>query len=92
MLPQVVLQRLLAIVLCSALVGCASGPYQKGKQADVAAVRQVVEAFRVAILRKDKAAYMRLFFSGRGGGQITGSRSAHIGEPDRGAWSMRSRG
>jgi ketosteroid isomerase-like protein len=30
---------------------------------DVAAIRQVVESFRTSIINKDKATYMRLFFS-----------------------------
>jgi len=51
--------------VCIALVGCASSQRQIGKDADVAAVRQVVESFRTAILTKDKASYMSLFFSSR---------------------------
>jgi hypothetical protein len=48
---------------CAALAGCAAAPRQVGNADDVRAVADVVERFRVALLNKDKASYMRLFFS-----------------------------
>lgn len=47
------------------LVGCASGPQSHGQQADVAAVKEVVEAFRIALRDKDKPKYLSLFFSAK---------------------------
>lgn len=54
-----------ATVLCAVLPGCGSVPRRVGAERDVAAVKQVVEAFRLAVLNKDKASYMGLFFSSR---------------------------
>ena len=48
-----------------ALLGCASPVGDRGAASDVAAVREVVEAFRLAIVHKDKPAYLALFFSDR---------------------------
>jgi len=47
----------------SALLGCASAPRGPGDALAMKALHQVVESFRTAILRKDKAAFMDLFFS-----------------------------
>jgi hypothetical protein len=47
------------------LLGCTSVPRSHGAETDVVAVKQVVESFRVAILKKDKPAYMDLFFSSK---------------------------
>lgn len=52
--------------LCLTLLGCASKVSRSAdREADVAAVKQVVEGFRVALLTKDKPSYMRLFFSSK---------------------------
>lgn len=56
---------LLLGLLLSGAAAAATPAADSGPAADVAAVRGVVEAFRLAILRKDKPAYMRLFFSER---------------------------
>lgn len=57
---------LAAMVLITTLVtGCGSAPRSNAAARDEAAVRQVVEAFRTSLIRKDKAAYMSLFFSAR---------------------------
>ena len=60
-----------------------------GNPRDEAAIRQVVESFRTAIIAKDKPAYMRLFFSDKPeqiGWQFVSedTRLAHIrqGKPD----------
>jgi ketosteroid isomerase-like protein len=50
--------------LCLALVGCTTTPAPPRANAeDTAAIRQVVESFRTSLIHKDKATYMRLFFS-----------------------------
>lgn len=49
---------------CISFIGC-STPQSLGAQSDVAAVKQVVDSFRVAILKKDKPSYMDLFFSSK---------------------------
>ncbi len=54
---------LIAFVACVLLSACSSVPCQTGIAIDVAAVDRVVEAFRAAIVNRDKAAYMDLFFS-----------------------------
>lgn len=54
---------LLASLACCLVVACSNGPHAGGAAADVAAVERVVEAFRLAIVHRDKAAYMALFFS-----------------------------
>lgn len=57
---------LTALALTLALLaGCTSPPRHVGPERDVTAVMQVVEAFRMALIRKDKPAYMALFFSAR---------------------------
>ncbi len=56
---------LLPALLLAAAASAAAPPADTGPAADVVAVRRVVEAFRLAILRKDKPAYMGLFFSDR---------------------------
>lgn len=53
----------IAAAIALALVGCASAQYRNGEKTDIAAVSDVVEKFRVAILNKDRDAYMSLFFS-----------------------------
>ena len=52
---------LYAAAVLAALGG--AGPALAADTQDEAAVRQVVESFRTALIAKDKAAYMRLFFS-----------------------------
>jgi hypothetical protein len=52
------------LALCIALTGCQTmTATPQGNAKDEAAIRQVVEAFRTSIIRKDKATYMDLFFS-----------------------------
>jgi len=58
----------LALAWAITLAGCASPPSPAPLQADVQAVRQVVESFQQALLNKDKPAYMGLFFSDRAEG------------------------
>ena len=53
-----------ATAACITLLGC-STPRPLGAEPDVAAVKQVVESFRVAILKKDKPSFMDLFFSSK---------------------------
>lgn len=53
---------------CLALVtllasGCQTTARHAGPAHEVAAIEQVVEAFRTSLIRKDKATYMSLFFS-----------------------------
>lgn len=52
-----------ALCLCLGLLGCGHVPLPAGVQRDVRAIEEVVETFRLAILNKDKPAYMRQFFS-----------------------------
>jgi ketosteroid isomerase-like protein len=48
----------------AALPGCGTlRSRDAGSSDDIAAIKQVVEDFRAAILAKDRAAYMKLFFS-----------------------------
>lgn len=49
--------------LCLALLGCGGLPRSSGPPQEVRAIEQVVERFRRAIVEKDKATYMALFFS-----------------------------
>ncbi len=51
--------------LCLAQLGCASVPPASDLARETRAVKQLVEAFRLSILNKDKTAYMALFFSSR---------------------------
>lgn len=51
--------------LCLALLGCAGVPPASDLERETRAVKQLVEAFRLSILNKDKTAYMSLFFSSR---------------------------
>lgn len=58
----------LLLAACLPLAGCQTTPKAAATAspphaADVAAIGQVVEAFRTSLLRKDKATYMGLFFS-----------------------------
>jgi hypothetical protein len=53
----------IAIISCAAVSACSSVPCRSGPASDVAAVRQVVETFRAAIVNQDRTAYMSLFFS-----------------------------
>ena len=50
---------------CLAILGCTAVPHKADLDRETAAVKQVVEDFRLAILNKDRPAYMRLFFSER---------------------------
>jgi hypothetical protein len=52
----------LPLFFATVLTACATTP-QTVASSDATAVAQVVEAFRTAILRKDKAMFMPLFFS-----------------------------
>ena len=56
---------LLAAVIGLATSACSTIPCQTGPANDVVAVKAVVERFRVAIVERDKPAYMSLFFSGK---------------------------
>lgn len=56
---------LVAMAACAGAVACAGITLQRRPAEDVYAVEQVVEAFRMAILRKDKSSYMNLFFSAK---------------------------
>lgn len=60
-----VARRLSIIVLGLAVAACTAVPLASAPERDVAAIRQVVESFRLALLNKDKPAYLRLFFSDR---------------------------
>ena len=54
----------LAALLTAALIaGCATTPPASGTSQDRAAIAAVVESFRLALLHKDRAAYVDLFFS-----------------------------
>jgi hypothetical protein len=53
----------IVLAICLGLLGCGHVPLPAGVQREVRAIEQVVETFRLAILNKDKPAYMRLFFS-----------------------------
>lgn len=54
---------LLAVVMGLAASACRTLHCQTGPANDVVAVKQVVERLRVAIVERDKPAYMALFFS-----------------------------
>lgn len=54
---------LLALLVTLMLMGCGSIPQQTESADDVAAIRQVVDAFLRSVIDKDKARFMRLFFS-----------------------------
>jgi hypothetical protein len=57
-------RRALAAALIAALVaGCATTPAAPDTSRDRAAIATVVENFRLALLHKDRAAYLDLFFS-----------------------------
>jgi hypothetical protein len=56
---------IIAASLSVGLLGCSSAPRQLTVDRDIAAVKQVVEQFRVAILNKDKTTYLGLFFSSK---------------------------
>ena len=78
----------LAVALGIALTACQTTRPQ-GAAPDIAAIEQVVEAFRTSIIRKDKPTYMGLFFSDKPeqiGWQFVSedTRLAHIrkGKPD----------
>lgn len=53
------------LLLSAALAGCASlGQSEpRARESDIAAIRQIAQAFQTAIVQKDKAAYLALFFS-----------------------------
>ena len=51
------------LIACLTVSACSTLQCQTGPASDVAAVKQVVEAFGTAIVNKDKPAYMNLFFS-----------------------------
>lgn len=51
--------------LCLALLGCVSVPRGSDLGQETRAVKQLVEAFRLSILNKDKTSYMSLFLSSR---------------------------
>jgi hypothetical protein len=55
----------LVLTICFVLTGCQTAPAQRSyaKSNEVAAIKQVVESFRMSLINKDKAAYMSLFFS-----------------------------
>jgi hypothetical protein len=56
--------RAVVLALCFAFAGCQTTTAKShGKAEDVAAIKQVVELFRVSLTNKDKATYMSLFFS-----------------------------
>jgi hypothetical protein len=58
------LSRLLLILFCTGLAGCQMTTTKPvAHERDVIAIKQVIETFRTSIIQKDKAAYMRLFFS-----------------------------
>lgn len=57
------IKTVLASVAASLLLGCADVPRDGAGALDAAAVMRVVEAFRVAIIERDRPAYMGLFFS-----------------------------
>lgn len=51
------------VVAVLAIAGCFPSYARQNEANDVKAIRQVVESFRTAIIKKDKPAYMALFFS-----------------------------
>ena len=53
----------LLLALCILLIGCQTAPMKSHRSPDTTAIENVVEAFRTSLIRKDKAAYMNLFFS-----------------------------
>ena len=55
----------IALISCVLLLACGGVPRHASTAGDAAAVERVVEAFRVAIVNRDKAAYMALFFSNK---------------------------
>ncbi len=57
------MHRSMLLLPCIALAGCQSVASPQGNARDVSAIEQVVESFRTALIEKDKATYMRLFFS-----------------------------
>ncbi|WP_331250485.1 nuclear transport factor 2 family protein [Stenotrophomonas maltophilia] len=54
-----------AAPLLFCLLACLPVHARQNAAADVQAIEQVVEAFRLSLLNKDKPSYMRLFFSDR---------------------------
>jgi len=62
--PMTIRSRLAIPCLTLALIGCSSAPTQSGTPSSSAvAVHAVVDSFRTAIVNKDKAMFMGLFFS-----------------------------
>jgi len=59
------MNRIFLFIFCVIVIGCETHtvPTSRGNPNDVAAIGQVVESFRVALMTKDKATYMSLFFS-----------------------------
>ena len=51
------------LVVGVSLIACSSTLRTNGDAADLAALQQVVEAFRSSIVKKDKTTFMNLFFS-----------------------------
>lgn len=57
------LKMLALVALLSLSAGLQAAPGARNDPQDVAAVREVVEAFRLSILNKDKATFVGLFYS-----------------------------
>lgn len=60
---RAVFRSLLVFFAVASLAGCSTQPKYRNAPADIAALQQVVEVFRTSILKKDKAAFVQLFFS-----------------------------
>ncbi|WP_202845209.1 nuclear transport factor 2 family protein [Luteimonas saliphila] len=60
---MVTLKMLALVALLSLSAGLKAAPSAHNDPQDVAAVREVVEAFRLSILNKDKATFVGLFYS-----------------------------
>lgn len=52
-----------AALVCSALATFAAPSYAASEPGDRASIEKVVETFRVAIIKKDKASFMKLLYS-----------------------------
>ncbi|WP_426103964.1 hypothetical protein [Massilia sp. TSP1-1-2] len=52
-----------AALLCSALATFAAPSYAASKAGDRESIEQIVETFRVSIIKKDKTSFMKLFYS-----------------------------
>ena len=61
--PEMRTTVLIAFTSCVLLLACSSAPRRTDIGGDVRAVERVVEAFRKAIVDRDKTTYMSLFFS-----------------------------